>query len=228
MQLTSTFILTDLDQFASVLNAPPSAPDVFISAESDWKPIRQRVGRRRTRKPRKDETREGFSYAIFSWPLLFLVFGWIIFLGFLYFLTRIYIWLYEHFVTHRGKRQKLRLALRSARNYDEWKVAAKALDSYLGVDEWRETDEFSYYDSATIQRVLLELRSLRHRASSTEEEAIEGLATLMRACVKNDFAGIENPRLYSQTYYGTKSLLQEYYDECASPSHSLPTSYEIC
>ncbi|KAK6351490.1 hypothetical protein TWF718_004650 [Orbilia javanica] len=200
-----------IDQFAQVLNAPPSAPDVFISAESDWKPIRQRVGKRR-RKSRKDETREGFSYALFSWPLLLLVFGWILFLGFLYFLTRIYIWLYEHFVTHRGKRQRLRLALRKSRNYDEWKVAAQELDRYLGADEWREADEFSYYDYTTIRRVLTELQDFRLRAKR-DDDAIEGLAALVRACVKNDFAGIENPRLYSQTYYGTKNLLQDYYDE---------------
>ncbi|KAF3936869.1 hypothetical protein ABW19_dt0205677 [Dactylella cylindrospora] len=200
-----------IEQFTRVLNAPPSAPDVFISAESDWKPIRQRVGKRR-RRARGDETREGYSYALFSWPLLFLVFGWILFLGFLYFLTRIYIYLYEHFITHTGKRQRLRLALRRARNYEEWKVAAKALDTYLAADEWRETDEFSYYDSTTIRRILAELQSLRTRARH-EDEAIENLAALVRACVKNDFAGIESPRLYSQTYYGTKTLLQDYYDE---------------
>ncbi|KAK6355206.1 hypothetical protein TWF696_004323 [Orbilia brochopaga] len=200
-----------IEQFTQVLNAPPTAPDVFISAESDWKPIRQRVGRRK-RRPRRDETREGFSYALFSWPLLLLVFGWILFLGFLYFLTRIYIWLYEHFITHRGKRQRLRLALRHARNYEEWKVAAQQLDAYLGADEWREVDEFSYYDYTTIRRVLSELQELRARARR-DDDAIEGLAALVRACVKNDFAGIENPRLYSQTYYGTKNLLQDYFDE---------------
>ncbi|KAJ6260988.1 LOW QUALITY PROTEIN: hypothetical protein Dda_3653 [Drechslerella dactyloides] len=200
-----------IDQFAQVLNAPPTAPDVFISAESDWKPIRQRVGRRK-RRPRRDETREGFSYALFSWPLLLLVFGWILFLGFLYFLTRIYIWLYEHFITHTGKRQRLRLALRHSRNYEEWKVAAQQLDAYLGADEWREVEEFSYYDYTTVRRVLSELQELRARASR-DDDAIDGLATLVRACVKSDFAGIENPRLYSQTYYGTKTLLQDYYDE---------------
>ncbi|KAF3921881.1 hypothetical protein ABW20_dc0100018 [Dactylellina cionopaga] len=200
-----------IEQFAEVLNAPQNAPDVFISAESDWKPIRQRVGKKR-RRSRKDETREGYSYALFSWPLLLLVFGWIMFLGFLYFLTRIYIWLYEHFVTHRGKRQNLRLALRRARNYDEWKVAAQELDAYLGADEWRDVDEFSYYDYPTIRRILADMRDLRARARR-DDDAVEGLAALVRGCVKNDFAGIENPRLYSQTYYGTKSLLQEYYDE---------------
>ncbi|EPS38684.1 hypothetical protein H072_7540 [Dactylellina haptotyla CBS 200.50] len=200
-----------IEQFAQILTAPPTAPDVFISAESDWKPIRQRVGKRR-RKSRKDETREGYGYALFSWPLLLVVFGWILFLGLLYFLTRIYIWLYEHFITHRGKRQRLRLALRRARNYEEWRIAAQDLDAYLGADEWRETDEFSYYDYTTIRRVLQELEDFRARVKH-DDDAIEGLAALVRGCVKNDFAGIENPRLYSQTYYGTKNLLQEYYDE---------------
>jgi len=42
---------------------------------------------------------------------------------------------------------------------------------------------------------------------------IEELRRLLEACIKSNFGGIENPRLYSQTYYGTKTLLQEFYDE---------------
>ena len=31
--------------------------------------------------------------------------------------------------------------------------------------------------------------------------------------VKNNFLGVENPRLYSETYYGTKHLAQDFIDE---------------
>jgi hypothetical protein len=36
---------------------------------------------------------------------------------------------------------------------------------------------------------------------------------LIEACVKTNFVGVENSRLYSQTYYGTKNLVQEFIDE---------------
>ena len=35
----------------------------------------------------------------------------------------------------------------------------------------------------------------------------------LQACVKYNFVGIENPRLYSETYLGTKHLLQGFVDQ---------------
>lgn len=34
----------------------------------------------------------------------------------------------------------------------------------------------------------------------------------IKACVKYNFVGIENPRLYSETYLGTKTLVQRFID----------------
>lgn len=45
------------------------------------------------------------------------------------------------------------------------------------------------------------------------KKVAEELRILLEACVKNNFGGIESARLYSQTYYGTKSLVQEYVEE---------------
>ena len=86
----------DLEQFAKALNAP----ELSITALNDWRPIHQRVKRKKPRARRKsrrtkDETREGFVYNVLKWPLLFVVFGWILGLGFSYLLTRTYIWAYE-------------------------------------------------------------------------------------------------------------------------------------
>lgn len=41
------------------------------------------------------------------------------------------------------------------------------------------------------------------------------MRAILEACVKHNFAGIDNPRLYSETYYGTKNLLQTYTNEVA-------------
>ena len=56
------------------------------------------------------------------------------------------------------------------------------------------------------------------------------LRTLLEAAVKNNFVGTENPRLYSETYYGTKNLVQSFIDEVSLslklllslPSSTLP------
>lgn len=233
----------DLDDFAAALEVPDiaandddddDASSVFITALNDWRPVHQRaLDRRKGRRSRRrgdrrtDETREGFVYSLLKWPLLLLVLAWIVVLSVAYVLTRFYIWFYEQYVAWPGMRQRLRKRLQSAENYDDWVGAAKALDDYLGNDQWRCKDEYAYYDSATVRKVKADLKRSRARAEAeekgkeqqqptkrpTESGAVEELWSLVEACVKPNFTGIENPRLYSQTYYGTKNLVQGFVDE---------------
>ncbi|KAJ5654603.1 hypothetical protein N7490_001606 [Penicillium lividum] len=213
----------DLDRFERALNAPEASPLVAIN---DWRPINQRVrktrGRRKNPKRSKDETREGVLYTVLKWPFLFTVFAWIAFLSCGYVLVRVYIFLYEQWVTWRGKRERLRRDLSSKTNYPDWREAAQALDVHLGNEEWKQADAYAYYDSETITRVVSELQKERKRAEAelrhgrpgtAEPPAVEDLRSLLEACVKNNFGGVENPRIYSQTYSGTKQLVQEYIDE---------------
>ncbi|KAF2092399.1 patatin-domain-containing protein [Rhizodiscina lignyota] len=213
-----------------LLSAAPQQPtSLFITALNDWKPIRQRVRKRSSRKPRrgKDETREGYVYGLLKWPLLFTVFGWIVFLGISYILTRFYIYLYEHWVTWRGARERLRRKLNSSKSYEDWVESARELDAFLGNDTWKRQDEYAYYDSKTVRRVKNNLREYRKRAEDEEHDsvtngtlspnrkptAIHELRELLEACVKNNFSGFENPKLYSETYFGTKNLLQDFVEE---------------
>lgn len=210
----------DLDAFAKALNAPETSAVVALN---DWKPIRQRTRRKgarnRKRKPqRRDETREGFVYSFMKWPLLLLVLTWILSLGYLYLITRLYVWGYESFVTWRGKRNRLRCQLRATTNFQEWKSAAITLDDHLGNEQWKETDDYAYYDHTSVKRVKEQLEATKAKARLEEKalgtrEAVEGLRSLVEACVKNNFVGVENPRLYSETYYGTKNLAQGFIDE---------------
>jgi predicted acylesterase/phospholipase RssA len=215
----------DLEEFRKALNAPESTP---VTALNDWRPIHQRVRRkksgRKEKAPKrsKDETREGIVYSVLKWPMLLVVFGWILALGLSYLVTRLYIWAYERMVTWRGRREKLRQVIRSKTNYTDWMKAAKELDAYLGNEKWKETDDYAYYDYATVKRVQEQLKQRRERASfssrrhkdgKTAQQALDELKGLVEACVKNNFAGIENPRIYSETYYGTKHLVQAFIDE---------------
>lgn len=213
----------DLDEFEKALNAPEASP---VTALNDWRPIRQKVrkapSRRKTPKRSTDETREGFVYQLLKWPFLVGVFAWIIGLAIAYVFTRLYIWLYEQFVTWTGRRQSLRKKLHETRTYEEWVGAAKDLDNYLGNDKWRENEQYAYYDHATILKVTQQLRQLRDQVEAENEKGpsgigglrpIDELNTLLEACVKNNFVGIENSRLYSESYFGTKDAVQDFIDE---------------
>ena len=211
-----------LDAFAKALNAPESSPVVALN---DWRPVHQRVKPKRSppcKKPRrtKDETREGFVYTVLKWPFLSVVLAWILVLGFSYLLTRTYIWAYERVITWRGHRQRLRRNLRSKATFEDWRAAAQELDAHLRNDEWKRADDYAYYDYITVRKVKDRLKACREIAKSQEHlkaepfsQALKELRNLVEACVKNNFAGVENPRLYSESYYGTKHLVQEFVDE---------------
>ncbi|TQW00055.1 patatin-like phospholipase domain-containing protein [Cordyceps javanica] len=175
----------------------------------------------------KDETRDGYLYLLAKWPLLLFVVGWLLVLGVLYLLTRFQIAVYEQLFTWRGRREGLRRELRGATTYQDWVRAARALDGFLGRKTWREENDFAYYDSKTVKRVWDQMKRTRAKAEMEEKvpgdkgsggggegvRAVEELKALTEACVKNNFVGIDNPKLYSQTYYGTKNLVQNFVDE---------------
>jgi hypothetical protein len=123
--------------------------------------------------------------------------------------------------------------MRATSSYRDWVRAAKEMDAYLGNQQWKEENEFAYYDSKTVRRVYEQIRKCRRAAEQEEargtaasesrrgapaaegsnKRAVQELKALTEACVKNNFVGVENPRLYSQTYYGTKNLVQYFIDE---------------
>lgn len=228
-----------IEAFANALAAPEPSPsqddlsspggplrsNLYITALNDWKPIRQKVRKRRKAPPRRgvDETREGWVYGLAKWPMFLFVVGWIISLFVAYLFTRVYIYLYEHIVTWRGQRERLRRSMNSKTSYKDWKKAALELDHHLGNDRWKETDEYAYYDSKALRRLVKNLRALRSQAEKDEDDnelssspAVDELCGLLEVCIKNNFVGFENPRLYSETYYGTKDLVQTYVDEAES------------
>lgn len=225
-----------IDSSRSKIGGATSQSNFFITAQSDWAPVTpkrsgtktKRKGERKKGKriPRRssDETREGYLYTLLKWPMLGIVIAWVIGLGASYLLTRLYIWLYEYFIAWRGKRNRLRRDLYAATNYGDWVQRAQELDTFLGNDKWKSEDTYAYYDHKTIRRVYEQIRKCRQLIEEEEKRAgengtsrstksLEDLKSLIEACVKNNFVGVENSRLYSQTYYGTKDLVQEFIDE---------------
>ena len=142
----------------------------------------------------------------------------------MYNVTRLYIFLYERLAGWRGRRNNIRHELQRADTYIEWEQAAERLDTELGNEDWKRDDEYSYYNSATISKVTQQLSTLRQKAlnqritnglSHANSNAIEDLRALLENCIKSNFVGVESPRLYSETYIGTKYLVQRFVDEVA-------------
>jgi predicted acylesterase/phospholipase RssA len=130
-----------------------------------------------------------------------------------YNLTRLYIYAYEHVWSWAGKREAIRKQLQHAHSYAEWKEAAQRLDEHLGTEQWKRSDAYSYYNHQTVGRVNEQLAALLDRIAADgpgSRKATQDLKALLEACIKNNFVGLESPRLYSETYYGTKDLVQSF------------------
>ncbi|KAK4047625.1 hypothetical protein OIV83_005283 [Microbotryomycetes sp. JL201] len=197
----------DIQAFAKALAEEPTdllgeaTQTQKIRAVSDFAPIKERR--------RRDIVREGWAYHVSRWPLLAIIFT-VIFLEFVtYVIVRQLVNLIEYFSAWRGHRGKLRMALRNAKTYQEWRSCALALDDYLRFNEWKKSAPNAYYDSPLVRRVLRTLRQLR------EDEDVEGVCAVLHAALRSNFAGVENFRLYSETFFGTKELIEDYVEEVA-------------
>ncbi|KAG8956859.1 hypothetical protein FRC04_000337 [Tulasnella sp. 424] len=176
-----------------------------ISAVSDFAPIHSRV----KRKKRKGEVRgkQGVWYHILRWPLLALIFS-VIYAEFgLYVFIRQCVNMFEWLVAWRGRKGVLRKKLRVAKTYEEWKETAKELDEYLSYNEWKKEPEDPFYDYTLIKKVLRSLRTLR------DQDDAHGVLGVLEVCIRANFGGIESYRLYSETYYKTKDLIEAYTTE---------------
>jgi len=98
--------------------------------------------------------------------------------------------------------------MRNTSNYEEWIEAAKKLDSHFKHDEWKNEIPFEYYDYNLLRKVIRDLKFFRQETDDAPQKL-----NILQDCVKNNYAGVENVRLYSHSYYGTKSIIEEYVDE---------------
>ncbi|EJD53793.1 patatin-domain-containing protein [Auricularia subglabra TFB-10046 SS5] len=204
---------------------PPPVRVRKVSALSDFAPINTRVRRRRKHDGRGARSRE-WGYHIVRWPLLFFLFLWIFGEFGLYVFIRQVVnaieWLFAcksstsliHAVDLKlaslagsGRKGLLRRELRRGRTYQEWKDAAETMDEYMGFDMWKKEDEDPYYDWALVKKVRRSLRSFR------EKDDARGVLGVLEVCIRANFAGTESGRLYSETFYGTKNLVESYISE---------------
>ncbi|KAJ3997000.1 acyl transferase/acyl hydrolase/lysophospholipase [Lentinula boryana] len=210
---------------------PPGSPAIShhssvrvrkVSALSDFAPINLRVKRRKKKGASSSAGRKhDWTFLLLRWPLLFLIFLFIAIEFGLYVLIRQVVNTKEWIFSWRGQKGVLRKRLRGAQTYQEWKDAAATLDQYLHFDEWKKIDEDAFYDWKLVRKVRRSLRTLR------EKKDARGCIGVLETCIRANFAGIESPRLYSETYIGTKDLIESYYDEQEKALEFLRESSDI-
>ncbi|RUS33875.1 acyl transferase/acyl hydrolase/lysophospholipase, partial [Jimgerdemannia flammicorona] len=219
--------------FANALAEDPERENSsaeHISAYTDFMPIRPKVhgrGENKTskRQPRRavEASADGITYHLLRYPLMIMI-GTIVFIELV-----MYVWLrqivnvWEYTVSWRGTKRLLRNTLRAARSYSEWCAAADRLDTFMHKDTWKDVCEFGHYDYNLLNKVVRNMRRYRQSLEDSDHasaEDAENLEDLLKACIKSNFAGIENTRLYSHTYHGTKRLVEDFVEEA---SHSLTT-----
>ena len=189
--------------------------DLFLSSASDFAPIRERrqptrsKGGRNVNKLRGSDTgtREGLVYKLIRFPLLFAIFFTIALEFLLYVIIRQAVNLVEYAIAWKGKKGELRKELRKANSWKEWRRWAVEMDEYVGYGRWKEKDASGLYDWILVRKVVKSLRQFRER---DDAEKVLGVLNL---CVRNNFAGVEGFRLYSETFFGTKNLIERYVDE---------------
>ncbi|EJF61243.1 patatin-domain-containing protein [Dichomitus squalens LYAD-421 SS1] len=208
LKVDDTAMLSD---FTEVPNSPVISPQQLslphgqrvrkVSALSDFAPVNLKV-RRRKRPPKTPHMGNEWLYHILRWPLLGLIFLFIAFQFGAYIAIRQVVNAKEWLSAWRGRRGVLRKRLRNAQTYQEWKDAALALDQYMHFDEWKMVDEDLYYDWKLVRKVRRSLKVFR------EKNDARGVLGVLETCIRNNFAGVESARLYSETFYGTKVLIE--------------------
>lgn len=167
-----------------------------------------------------DET--SLTFTILRYPLLAFIISWTTILSILYFLVRLSIAFSEKVLLARDKkRTELVNKLRNSKNYNEYIENSKNLDKYLKLDEWCNEDRYKYYDWRNLRRTINNLRKLRHN------KKYEDLMVVLQTCVKSNFAGTENPAMYSHCHYGTKKLIERYNAEVVKSLNVVMESKEI-
>lgn len=162
------------------------------------------------------------TFTILRYPLLTLIMLWMSFLSILYFIVRISIAFSEKMLLSRDKkRSELVNKLRNSSNYQEYIENSKKLDKYLKLDEWCNEDKYKYYDWRNLKRTINNLRKLRHA------KKYEDLMVVLQTCLKSNFAGTENPLMYSHCYYGTKKIIEKYNTEVVKCLDLIITTDEV-
>lgn len=115
-----------------------------------------------------------------------------------------------------SKSKDLKRILHSTQNYEEWLEAAIALDKEAGVLGWRKTNSSSLYDYKYIERIISFMEEFMAQNKTRE------LIHLTRSILMRNFFGINDQKLFTYCFSGTKDLVEKFF---ATVEKSLDSIY---
>ena len=110
---------------------------------------------------------------------------------------------------------ELKNALKQAMSYAEWKEIALQLDVESGAEAWKYDNESPYFDAAILSKRYNLLKKYRAQHRTLD------LVYVLREGLTYDIANIGHPMLFTETYVGTKKIIEDYIDEVATCLHYL-------
>ena len=95
----------------------------------------------------------------------------------------------------------------NAKTYAEWKKAAVAHDQSNGMQKWKQVEESSRYDYASIRRRLNKLTLFKQNNDN------HGLLFTLNEGIHGNLGGMGRSSLYQKAKFGTKDLITDYVEE---------------
>jgi predicted acylesterase/phospholipase RssA len=143
-------------------------------------------------------------HAILRWPLFLLVTLAVSGLLIIYTLVRYCVLAAESLLETRKIRKYLR-RLSQAMNLQEYRKAARHLDSAAGLDLWKKTGDSPFF---SLKLVESHTHALLLAKEMDDRPAL--IKTLKASLCDSNFGGVLNEALYSQSWDGTKTVVEEY------------------
>ncbi|KAJ3221386.1 hypothetical protein HK099_003560 [Clydaea vesicula] len=180
--------------------------------------------------------RHSFFWYIIRYPLLVVIVAAIVLDLIIYFLVRWAVNIYENTFIWKGKLKILKQNLNNSKNYEDWSKNAKLLDIYLGNEEWKHKPTAHFYDENLIKKITRRLQRNRLEQSSIErrknctssvlQNTLEIIKILKSGCRPN-VGGIDNEKLYSNSFIGTKIVVENFFDEVVQSLHCIADCPEL-
>lgn len=118
--------------------------------------------------------------------------------------------------------KKLRRQLEQAESYTEWQSIALKIDEESGAQEWKLDNCSPYFDAEVISHRLGLLKRYR------QQKRTRDLMYILREGLTYDIANIAHPLLFTETYVGTKKIIEDYVQEVGEGLAYIASEACIC
>lgn len=154
---------------------------------------------------RSDDTGSGLStHSFLKWPAYILIATCTVGLLLGYSGIRGLIKIFENLMEGNHVK-KLRAKMLAARNFRQWQMVARRLDTYSGLDGWKQSKKSKHYNVDAVEKFTRHLQEARLRDNAPR------VLGLLQACLSDPLtAGVFKEELYSQCWDGTKLCVEEY------------------